>query len=63
MFQLIDNLYLNWCGKKQIGHVEVNSAFMVHDLKDAETNLVVVICLNIPWYQFALIYDRDNLTK
>ena len=38
--------------------MEVDSAWIIQDLKDVETNLET--CLNNHWYQFAFIYDREQ---
>ena len=66
MFYFGNNVSVNQQSifKLMSGHVEVNSALMLQDLKHAETNLVVVYLfkysmLSIP-YQFTFMYDRGK---
>ena len=63
MFQLINNILNYKCDKKQSGHMEVNSALMIQDLKDAETNLVVVDLCKYSVVSICFhIRSRTNLT-
>ena len=66
-FQLINNLYINCCDKKQSGDVELDSALMTQDLKDVETLLVVkyadidlyTVCRSSFWLYWGLSQNKN----
>ena len=62
-FQLINNLYLNRCDRKQSGDVEMDFALIRQDLKDVETSLVVVDLFKYSLVSICFhIRSRTNVT-